>query len=61
MYLLRREMRNYGPFSIQEISELLSSGSITRDTEISPAGTEEWKTIRDTGLFSLNAETGFFR
>jgi hypothetical protein len=56
MYLLRREKRNYGPFSIQEITELLNGGSITRDTEIAPAGTEEWTTIRDTGLFGTNKE-----
>jgi hypothetical protein len=59
MYYLRREKRSFGPFSIQEISELLNSGSINRDTEIAPVGTDEWQTIREIGLFGNNQEIGY--
>lgn len=50
LYTLRHDGKTFGPFSQQEISELLQNGSISRQTEASPVDADDWRPLEQWNL-----------
>ena len=48
--------KEYGPVSIQEVKEWVSSGRANGDTRIKEEGAEEWSRLRDMEFFGVAAK-----